>query len=44
MGVKLKIAGQNPDNMKFGDHVEIKMLDKEGFNIFGTIHNKIVKA
>jgi fumarylacetoacetate (FAA) hydrolase len=30
--------------MSFGDDIEIKMLDKEGNNIFGTIHNKIVKA
>jgi fumarylacetoacetate (FAA) hydrolase len=30
--------------MKFGDDIEIKMLDKAGYNIFGTIHNKITRA
>ena len=30
--------------MSFGDDVEIKMIDEKGNNIFGTIHNTIVKA
>jgi fumarylacetoacetate (FAA) hydrolase len=30
--------------MSFGDDIEIKMLSKDGHNIFGTIHNTIVKA
>jgi hypothetical protein len=30
--------------MSFGDDIEIKMLSKDGDNIFGTIHNTIVKA
>ncbi|MFK8012449.1 MAG: fumarylacetoacetate hydrolase family protein, partial [Marinicellaceae bacterium] len=30
--------------MSFGDDIEIKMLDKKGNNIFGTIQNTIVKA
>ncbi|MBL4658889.1 MAG: fumarylacetoacetate hydrolase family protein [Alcanivoracaceae bacterium] len=30
--------------MSFGDDVEIKMISEEGDNIFGTIHNTIVKA
>lgn len=30
--------------MSFGDDVEIKMLAENGENIFGTIHNTIVKA
>ncbi len=30
--------------MSFGDKVEIKMLAENGDNIFGTIHNTIVKA
>ena len=30
--------------MSFGDDIEIKMLDKDGNNIFGTIHNTIVKG
>lgn len=30
--------------MSFGDDIEIKMLSKDGENIFGTIHNTIVKA
>lgn len=30
--------------MSFGDDVEIKMIDENGNNIFGTIRNTIVKA
>ena len=30
--------------MSFGDDVEIKMIDEDGNNIFGTIRNTIVKA
>lgn len=30
--------------MQFGDEVEISMLAEDGSNIFGTIHNKIVKS
>lgn len=30
--------------MKEGDHVEIKMLDDKGHNIFGTISQKVVSA
>jgi len=30
--------------MRFGDDIEIKMLAENGDNIFGTIHNTIVKA
>jgi len=30
--------------MQFGDDIEIKMISEQGDNIFGTIHNTIVKA
>ena len=30
--------------MKEGDHVEIKMLDKKGHNIFGTISQKVISV
>ncbi len=30
--------------MSFGDDIEIKMLSEDGDNIFGTIHNTIVKS
>ena len=30
--------------MKEGDHIEIKMLDEKGYNIFGTISQKVVRC
>ena len=30
--------------MKVGDQVTMKMLDKKGQNVFGTIHQKVVQA
>ena len=41
---KIQTGSAKQAFMKEGDHIEIKMLDKEGHNIFGTISQKVISV